>query len=76
MEREIKKMLKNDFTPLLTRENIIGYVGKRIDRNFLIENIINFNQHFYVCGTTEFVENIKGILYDLGVSPNSLIIEK
>ena len=46
MERELKKMLKNDFTPLLTRENIIGYVGKRIDRNFLIENIINFNQHF------------------------------
>ena len=76
MERELKKMLKNDFTPLLTRENIIGYVGKRIDRNFLIENIINFNQHFYVCGTTEFVENIKVILYDLGVSPNSLIIEK
>jgi ferredoxin-NADP reductase len=75
MGNELSKMLRKNFIKLFTREHIIGYVGKRIDRNYLIENIIDFNQHFYVCGTSEFVKSITGYLVDLGVKPNSLIIE-
>ena len=37
MGNELRRMLKNDLIPLFTRENVIGYMGKRIDRNFLIE---------------------------------------
>ena len=39
------------------------------------ENIIDFNQHFYVCGTSDFVKSITGYLIELGVIPNSLVIE-
>lgn len=69
-------MLKNDLIPLFTRENVIGYINKRIDRNFLIENNMDFGQHFYVCGTSDFVKSLSGYLIDLGVTSNSLLIEK
>jgi ferredoxin-NADP reductase len=75
MDDELKKMLKENYVKLYTRQNVIGFVGKRIDRNYLIENIVDFNQHFYVCGTSDFVKSITGYLVDLGVTPNSLIIE-
>lgn len=73
---ELRRMLKNDLIPLFTRENVIGYINKRIDRNFLIENIMDFGQHFYVCGTSDFVKSVSGYLIDLGVTSNSLLIEK
>jgi ferredoxin-NADP reductase len=72
---ELSKMLKKNFINLFTRQNVIGYVGKRIDRNYLIENIVDFNQNFYVCGTSEFVKSITGYLINLGVNPDSLVIE-
>lgn len=75
MDKELKKMLKSDYVKLYTRQNVIGFVGRRIDRNYLIENIIDFNQHFYVCGTSDFVKSITTYLLDLGVTPNSLVIE-
>lgn len=76
MGNELKKMLKSAFIPVYTRENVIGYLDKRIDRKFLIENIADFGQHFYVCGTSEFVKSITGYLIDLGVTSNSLVIEE
>lgn len=76
MERELRKMLKDHFVNIITRENVIGYTGKRIDRHFLIENIVNFDQHFYICGTTDFVKSISGHLIELGVNANALVIEK
>jgi ferredoxin-NADP reductase len=75
MDKELKKMLKEDYVKIYTRQNVIGFVGRRIDRNYLIENIVDFNQHFYVCGTSDFVKSITGYLIDLGVTANSLVIE-
>jgi ferredoxin-NADP reductase len=75
MGNELKQMLKKNFIKLFTREHIIGFVGRRIDRNYLIENIIDFNQHFYVCGNADFVKSVTGYLLDLGVKPNSLVVE-
>jgi hypothetical protein len=75
MDNELKKLLKRNYLRHFTRENTIGYIGQRIDRNFLIENIINFGQHFYICGSSDFVKKISGYLIDLGATPNSLVIE-
>jgi ferredoxin-NADP reductase len=75
MEQELFKMFKNDFVNVLTRENVIGFLGKRIDRKFLIENIVDFNQHFYVCGPEDFVNDITKLLIDLGANPNTLVFE-
>ncbi len=42
----------------------------------LIENISNFSQHFYICGTNDFVKNVSLQLLDLGANADSLVIEK
>jgi ferredoxin-NADP reductase len=76
MEDELHKMLKNDFIRIFTRENVIGYTERRIDRNFLIENIADFGQNFYVCGPNEFVKNITGHLINLGATAETLVFEK
>ena len=75
MDAELTKLLKNNYTKVFTQENIIGYTGKRIDRNFLIENVIDFSQHFYICGPADFVKSISAYLVDLGVTSNNLVIE-
>ena len=72
---ELNRMFKQDILHVLTREGVVGFKGKRIDRNFLIENIADFSQHFYVCGPTDFVQDILRILKDLGASSDSLIFE-
>ena len=76
MGDELYKMLKKNFINVLTRENTVGYIGKRIDRNFLIENIIDFSQHFYVCGPDSFVSDINKHLIDLGADVDTLVFEK
>ena len=68
-------MFKEDILHVLTREGVVGFKGRRIDRNFLIENIANFSQHFYVCGPTAFVQDVLRILEDLGASSDSLVFD-
>jgi hypothetical protein len=74
--QELQRMLKNNFVNVLTRENTIGFVGRRIDRKFLIENIVDFSQHFYVCGPDDFVRDINKHLIDLSVDAETLVFEK
>ena len=69
-------MLKNDFINVYTREKVVGFSGRRIDRNFLIENIVDFSQNFYVCGPEDFVQNVTSILIDLGAEPEAVVVEK
>ncbi|MCK9423201.1 MAG: FAD-binding oxidoreductase [Bacteroidales bacterium] len=75
LEEELHLMLKNDFVKLFTRENVPDYFGSRIDRNFLIRNIANFRQNFYICGSHEFVVNISGYLVSLGAKPDTVVFE-
>jgi ferredoxin-NADP reductase len=76
MEAELKEMLKDDFVKLFTRENVMGFIGRRIDRKFLIENISDFGQHFYICGPPEFVKSISALLLDLGANVDEVVFEK
>lgn len=76
IDAELKEMLKNNYLNIYTRENIIGFIGMRIDRNFLIDTIADFSQHFYVCGPDDFVKSISRNLIDLGVSSDTLVIEE
>jgi ferredoxin-NADP reductase len=76
MEDELEKMLGGHFVRLFTRENVVGFYGNRIDRKYLIQNISDFGQHFYLCGPDAFVNNINNYLIDLGAKPDSLVFEK
>ncbi len=73
---ELQKILKDDFINIFTREQVIGFVSRRIDRDFLIEHIADFSRNFYLCGPTDFVSDMSKLLLELGVRPASLIIEQ
>ncbi len=70
---ELKRMLGKNFIETFTRENVIGFIDRRIDRDFLIEHISNYKQHFYVCGPENFVNDLVAMLKDLGASTEFII---
>ena len=72
---ELEDMLKGDFINVFTREDSIGFLGKRIDRDFLVENIADFSQNFYVCGPDDFVAEINKHLLELGAKADTLVFE-
>jgi len=73
---ELTKMLGPSFINVFTRQGVIGFREKRIDRDYLIETIRDFSRHFYVCGPEVFVREIVELLLSLGASADTVIFEK
>jgi ferredoxin-NADP reductase len=76
LKEEFEMMLKNNFINIITREHTIGFIGKRIDRDYLVEKVSDFSQHFYVCGPDDFVKEVNNHLFSLGAKSDSLVFEK
>ena len=76
LKKELIKMFDKDFINVITREHVIGFMGMRIDRAFLIEHIRDFSQNFYVCGPDDFVKSVTVNLEDLGATAASIVIEQ
>ncbi len=74
LHNELTKMLGPAYQNVFTREGVIGFRERRIDRKFLIENIGNFSHRFYVCGPRDFTVEICEALISLGAKPEYLII--
>ena len=75
-EKELRYYFKNRCILTCTRESGPACEKRRIDKDFLKNNIKDFNQHFYVCGPKQFVSNINSTLTDLGANPDSLVFER
>lgn len=79
LRAEFERMLDDDFISVLTDEegeaNDI-FLDGFIDKNFLEEQIDDFDQPFYVCGPMAFNDAIMGYLKDLGADPDSLVFEE
>lgn len=75
MDEELTKMLGRNYLNIFTRQHVIGFMERRIDRNIMITLVQNFDQNFYVCGPRSFVEDISSILQGLGASADSIVIE-
>lgn len=71
---ELAQMLGSAYINVFTRQGVIGFMERRIDKNFLIETIQNFDRHFYVCGPKDFTHHIKDDLISLGAKPEFLVI--
>jgi ferredoxin-NADP reductase len=76
---EFERMLDENFVSVVTDENgsesdifLEGY----IDKDFLAEQIDDFDQPFYVCGPPDFIENMMKYLKELGANPDSLVFEE
>jgi ferredoxin-NADP reductase len=76
LEKEFRDMLNSDFHTIFTRENIMGYREREIDKQYLIETVKDFSLHFYVCGPEQFVSHITRMLEELGASSESLVFER
>lgn len=74
LDVELTKMLGPAYKNVFTRQGVIGFRERRIDRKFLIETIGDFNSRFYVCGPKNFTEEICDALISLGADPEYLII--
>ncbi len=70
--KELHEMLGNAFMNVFTRQGVIGFRERHIDRKFLIENIGNFDHRFYVCGPKDFTEDITKHLISLGAKPEAI----
>lgn len=75
-EKELRHLLGERCILTLTRQGAPGYDRRLIDRDYLGENIQDFNQHFYVCGPPPFVEDIKTALAELGAPSDAVVFEK
>ena len=65
LKDELKSLLRDNCLFVLTRElNSQGQTG-RINKSFLIKNIKNFNQRFYICGPDSFVRDIKQMIEEI-----------
>jgi len=76
LDEEFERMLKKDFIKIFTRQRVIGFRERRIDRDTLVTLVQDFDRSFYVCGPDAFVANINAILTDLGVRPEALVFER
>lgn len=76
LDQELTDILGEKYFKVFTRQNVMGFRENRIDQYYLKENIRNFNQHFYVCGPRQFVEDIMKMLAELGINPQTLVFEK
>lgn len=76
LDEELTDMFHEDFIKVFTQQGVIGFHEGRIDRDYLIEKVQDFGQHFYLCGPDEFVKNIKSILLSLGAKADAVVFEQ
>lgn len=76
LKEEFEELLGDDFTNVITGEETDQYHNGMIDKSFLERQIDNFDQHFYVCGPMEMVEDISEALEDLGASADGIVFEE
>jgi ferredoxin-NADP reductase len=73
---ELFCMLRSNFINVYTRQGVIGFLDRRIDRRMLISLIGDFSTFFYVCGPMDFVHDIRENLISLGADSEVIIFEK
>ncbi|HYK47018.1 MAG TPA: flavodoxin reductase [Parafilimonas sp.] len=76
LKDEFEDILGQNFINVITSQSGTKYYNKRIDTDYLQNNISDFRQHFYVCGPDEFTKNILASLEQLGANADTLIFEK
>jgi ferredoxin-NADP reductase len=75
LKDEFEKMLGDNFVNTLTQEKTEKYDNRIIDEDYLKEKIDNFSQYFYICGPDAMIESISGILQNLGVDKDKIVVE-
>ena len=75
LKEEFTAMLGEHFVNIITKENTREFQHHRIGKHFLLENIHDFSQYFYICGKIKMMDEIQAALISLGVQPDKIITE-
>ena len=73
---ELFCLLKSNFINVYTRQGVIGFLDRRIDKRMLIRLAGDFSLPFYLCGPEDFVGKIREYLLSLGANAEVIIFEK
>lgn len=76
LKEEFDSILGSNAHYVLTREDNPGYTKGPIDREFLLREIKDFSQPFYICGPDKMVAEIDQRLTELGANPETIVFEK
>lgn len=76
LDEELTKLLGKRFLKIFTRQHVIGFHERRIDRDTVIALVQDFDQHFYLCGPDDFVKDINDILLSLGAQAEKVVFER
>lgn len=76
LDEELTRMLGRNFLKVFTRQHVIGFRERRIDRDMLVTLVQDFDQKFYVCGPDDLVQEMNGMLLELGARSESLVFER
>lgn len=77
LESDLRKYFADeDLILTLTKEKREGYDHGRIDKDFIKKYIQNYNQHFYICGPWEMVEQLVSVLEKLGAKTDLIVFEE
>ncbi len=75
LENEFSGILGSSFINILSEEKTREYHYGYINKDFLMSNIDDFNQNFYVCGPPPMMDLVLKLLADMGVSGKSITLE-
>ena len=75
-ESELSKILGNNAHFTLTQEVKDQFDDRKIDASFLRSEVQDFSKHFYICGPDKMVQDISGILEQLGAKTDAVVFEK
>ncbi len=78
LKEEFDEMLDDNFVNVITDEPTDDYIylDGFIDKEFLADQIDDFDQPFYVCGPPAFNDAMTGYLKELGADPSALVFEE
>ena len=75
LEVELRKMLGDRLTLLITKQSSIRQENARLDKEYLKAHAQNFDQYFYVCGPEKMVKELSTTLRELGVDAENVVTE-
>lgn len=76
LESELSCLLGGAFLSILSDEKAEGYSYGYLTREYLRSNIPPHYKNFYLCGPPPMMEATIGFLSDMGVSRDSIVMEK
>jgi ferredoxin-NADP reductase len=74
-EPDFRRILGDRFINILSDEKVDGYAHGMINEDFLMGNVKNFKQQFYVCGPPPMMDAVLSQLKQLGVGENAVTVE-